>query len=423
VTAQHRVRREAARLEEPRRPEPLVDPHLIHVLIVIQLVPLRRVQLLFGLVGASDAALLPFLPIVLKNRGLSAAQIGVVLSLAAAASFFAMPMWGHAADRLLGPERTIAIAAVAASVAIVPLALAHSLVGIAVATVAVTASRSALGGLSDALALDHLGRDARGDYGRVRLWQSIGWAVAACVWGALLQTTSLDLLPAIYIPSVLALALAAASIGGTVAVRERAEVGSRRRMVRALAPFLVSLLLLFSAFSATFAFVSVRIADLGGGLFIVGLATALQAVAEAPVMRATPWLGRMLSHRAMYVAGCLFFAIAFAAWAFLDSSIAIALVKLVAGIGFGLAYVGSVVIVDDLVPPTLRGTAQSLARAVSFGLAAIVGSLAGGAIYDYAGPRALFLACAASALLAGAGVWVVAARGVRLPSAAWTPRS
>jgi PPP family 3-phenylpropionic acid transporter len=373
-------------------------------------VPLRRVQLLFGLVGVAEAALLPFLPIVLKDRGLSAAQIGVVLSLAAATGFVAMPMWGNAADRRLGPERTIVLAALAAAVAIVPLAFVHRFAGLAVAVLAVTAARSPFAGLADAVALDHLGADARADYGRVRLWQSVGWAIAACVWGALLEWGSIDWLPAIYVPCVLALAASAAWVGPAPIIRRRAEVGSKRALARVLAPFLVSLLLLFSAFSATFSFVSVRIADLGGGLFIVGFATAVQAAAEVPVMRATPRLGRVLSHRAMYVAGCAFFAVAFAAWAFLDSAVPIALVKLVAGVGFALAYVGSVVVVDDLAPPILRGTAQGLARAVSFGLAAIVGSLAGGAVYDYAGPRALFLGCAAAAIVAGAGVWAATTR-------------
>jgi MFS family permease len=69
-----------------------------------------------------------------------------------------------------------------------------------------------------------------------------------------------------------------------------------------------------------------------------------------------------------------------------------------------------VLLVDDLVPPALRGTGQGLAKAVTFGLSPILGSLAGGAIYDYAGPRALFLACAAAALVAASSVFAIAAR-------------
>jgi MFS family permease len=107
-------------------------------------------------------------------------------------------------------------------------------------------------------------------------------------------------------------------------------------------------------------------------------------------------------------------------------------VKLVAGVGFALVYVGSVLLVDDLVPPGLRGTGQGLAKAVTFGLSPILGSLAGGAIYDYAGPRALFLACAGAALVAATSVSVIAARGratraSRRPEVPmidpWTPKS
>lgn len=175
-------------------------------------------------------------------------------------------------------------------------------------------------------------------------------------------------------------------------------------MLRGLATFLLSMLLLFAAFSATFSFVAVRIAELGGGLSVIGVAAALQAVAEVPVMRATPRLSRSQGHRALYFVGTLFVTAACIAWAFLDQTLAIALVKLVVGVGFALVYVGAVMIVDDLVPPALRGTGQGVAKAVSFGLAPILGTLSGGAIYGYAGPRALFLASAGAAAVAGVGV-------------------
>jgi PPP family 3-phenylpropionic acid transporter len=372
-------------------------------------VQLRRVQVLFTLVGVAEAAILPFLPIVLKDRGLSAAEIGVVLAVAALAGFVASPLWGHAADGRAGAELALVVAALAAAVAVLPLVLVHSLLALTAVVVLVTAARSAMASLTDAIALEHLGDD-RAQYGHVRLWLSVGWAVSACVWGIVLQTGSLTWMPWIYAGCVLGVAVAARAVGGARTAHEPSRAGARRAMVVALAPFLFSLLLLFAAFNATFSFVSLRIRELGGGLFVVGAATALQAIAEAPVMRITPRLNRMLGHRALYVLGSLFFIVAFAAWAFLDDPLAIALVKLVAGVGFALVYVGAVLLVDDLVPPALRGTGQGLAKAVSFGLSPILGSLAGGAIYDYAGPRALFLACAAAALVAATSVFVIAAR-------------
>jgi PPP family 3-phenylpropionic acid transporter len=373
-------------------------------------VQLRRVQVLFTLVGVAEASILPFLPIVLNDRGLSAAEIGVVLSVAALAGFISTPLWGHAADGRLGAEHALVVASLAAAAAAVPLLLAHSFLALTIVVVLITAARSAMASLTDAIALEHLGDD-RAQYGRVRLWLSLGWAISACVWGLVLQWGSLDWLPWIYVGCVLVVAFAAHSVGGGRSVHEPSPAGTRRAMLIALAPFLLSLLLLFAAFNATFSFISLRIRELGGGLFVVGAATALQAIAEAPVMRITPRLNRVLGHRALYVVGSLFFIVSFVAWAFLDDPLAIALVKLVAGVGFALVYVGSVLLVDDLVPPGLRGTGQGLAKAVTFGLSPILGSLAGGAIYDYAGPRALFLTCAAAALVAATSVSVIAARG------------
>jgi PPP family 3-phenylpropionic acid transporter len=372
-------------------------------------VQLRRVQVLFTLVGVAEASILPFLPIVLSDRGLSAAEIGVVLSVAALAGFISTPLWGHAGDGQLGAERTLVVAAIGAGAAAVPLVFVHSFLALTVVVVLITAARSAMASLTDAIALEHLADD-RAQYGRVRLWLSLGWAISACVWGLVLQWGSLDWLPWIYAGCVLVVAVAAYSVGGGRAVREPTPAGTRRAMLIALAPFLLSLLLLFAAFNATFSFISLRIRELGGGLFVVGAATALQAVAEAPVMRITPRLNRVIGHSALYVVGSLFFIASFVAWAFLDDPLAIALVKLVAGVGFALVYVGSVLLVDDLVPPALRGTGQGLAKAVTFGLSPILGSLAGGAIYDYAGPRALFLACAGAALVAATSVSVIAAR-------------
>ena len=370
---------------------------------------LRRVHLLFTLVGVAEAAILPFLPVVLKERGLSAAEIGVVLAVAAAAGFVSTPLWGHLADGRLGAERALVFSSVAAAVAVVMLVLAHSFVAVTIVVVLVTAARSATASLSDAIALEHLGDD-RAQYGKVRLWLSVGWAISACLWGLVLQVGSLDWMPWVYAGCVLLVAVSAYSLGGRRTQHEASEVGARRAMLIALAPFLFSLLLLFAAFNATFSFVSLRIRELGGGLFVVGAATALQAIAEVPVMRVTPRLNRVLGHRALYVIGSLFFVASFVGWAYLDDPLAIALVKLVAGVGFALVYVGSVLLVDDLVPVPLRGTGQGLAKAVSFGLSPILGSLAGGVIYDYAGPRALFLACAGAALVAGTSVFLIAAR-------------
>jgi hypothetical protein len=50
-----------------------------------------------------------------------------------------------------------------------------------------------------------------------------------------------------------------------------------------------------------------------------------------------------------------------------------------------LPYVASVLIADDVAPAGLRATAQSLAKAVSGGLAPTLGALGGGFVYGVIG--------------------------------------
>jgi PPP family 3-phenylpropionic acid transporter len=175
----------------------------------------------------------------------------------------------------------------------------------------------------------------------------------------------------------------------------------------ALWGFLASLFLLNATFAATWNFLALRIAGLGGGAFLIAVAASLQAVGEIPAMAYTARLTALLSHRGVYVAGCAVYLGVFVSWAVIDDPLALSLIKLVIGVGFAFTYVGAVVIVDDLVPDQLRATGQGLAKAVSFGLAPVLGTLGGGLVYDVLGPAPMFLSAAALAGVAAAIAWLV----------------
>jgi PPP family 3-phenylpropionic acid transporter len=155
--------------------------------------------------------------------------------------------------------------------------------------------------------------------------------------------------------------------------------------------FLVALLLSFAPYSATYNFAAVRIAALGGGAMFVGLAAGLQAGAEVPSMVATIRLARRLRPAHIFAAGAAFYVIVYAVWAVVANPAALAAMRIVAGLGFGLTSVAMVVIVDELVPESLRATGQAAAKAVAMGFAPVVGTFGGGLVYGYLGPPALFV--------------------------------
>jgi PPP family 3-phenylpropionic acid transporter len=381
---------------------------------------IRSLNVAFVLMGAAESTVLPFIVLYLFERGFDAPSIGVVLAAAALASLVTSPLWAYGADRALGAERTVVVAAATAAAAGLVLGAAHGKLAVAVATVVLWVARSPFTSLLDANALHRLGGAGRSGYARIRLWMSAGYAVVAVVSGAVFQASSLLLLPYLYAPLVL--------VSGAwvwFALKPAARIRSERalstltgsvsipRVPMALIGFLISTLLVGSAFMATQNFVTLRINILGGGALLIGAAAAFQALTEIPTMAYTHVLTRYLSHRVLYVVGCVIYVAVFVAWAFVSDALATALIKLVIGVGFALSYVASVQIADDLGPAHLRATAQAMVKAVSFGLAPIAGALGGGLLYGAIGSRGMFLV--AAVITAGAAVVALIALPARPP--------
>jgi PPP family 3-phenylpropionic acid transporter len=374
----------------------------------------------FVLIGAADATLLPFIPLYLFGRGFSAPAIGVVLASAALASFVAGPAWAYLADHRLGLENTVVVAGAAGAAVALLLPWANTTITVAAVMVAYWVARAPLIPLLDAIALQRLRTASRVGYARIRLRMSAGWAASVVLSGGLFQVAGLRLIPFVYAPMALLVGLWVWRVRPRGAARQRAKPAPNPSRVRHLNPipmalsgFLVSALLLGAAFAATSNFVTLRINILGGGALLVGAAAGGSALTEVPTMAYTHVLLRYLSHRMLYVAGAGVYLLVFLAWAFVSDALATALLKLVLGVGFALTYVGAVLIADDVAPLHLRATAQALVKAVSGGLAPVIGALGGGIIFGAFGSGAMFVAAAAVA--AGAGVMAMIALPARNP--------
>ena len=361
--------------------------------------------------GVADGTLLPFIPLFLLQRGLSAQLIGAVLAAAALASLVAGMSWAYLADRRLRPERILVVASAAAALASLLLALTNGAVALAAVIVVLWLARAPFM-LLDPITLRRLRKAPRTDYARIRLRMSAGWAGSVTASGAVFQVISLRLMPFVYAPLTLLFgmwvwrSLKPVQSGQPVELTPPAAVPRRVPKVPVtLIGFLVSAFLLGASLAATQNFLTLRISFLGGGALIIGAAAAFQALTEIPTMGYTHVLTRRLSHRGLYAIGCAVYVVVFLAWAFVSDAFTAALLKLAIGVAFALTYVASVVIADELSPAHLRATGQVLMKSVLFGLAPIAGSLGGGLIYGTLGPRAMFLI--STVVVAAAGLIVV----------------
>lgn len=363
---------------------------------------------LFGTIGVAVAGLLPFFALLLKSRGLAPDRIGVVLAMLALANLLVGPVWGHVADTRSGRIRAIRVSAVASVVAGVAYAVfARGFPALLIGAALVSSAWAPIVPFGDALAMVRSGERAALEYGRIRLWSSAGYAVAIVAFGAALEVIPVGWTLIFFACGVAAIAAwAFAQRPDRPAHTAQSRLGAVGDVVRAaprLAAFLAAVLLVSIGATAAWQFLPLRIVGGGGGPFLVGVAGALGAGAEIPVMRSTSGLLARSSLRAVYVLGCVSYVLVFAIWSLVDDAVIVSLLGAIEGVAFALTYTSVVIVVGRLVPERLQATGQAARSMIVTGLAPIVGAFGGGLVYARLGPGAVF-AGAAGLVAAGTAI-------------------
>ena len=368
--------------------------------------PEVSIQGLFLLFGVAIAAFFPFFSAFLRARGVSPAETGVVIAGMAFARVVGNPVWGHLADTRLGRARTLQIGTVLSAVAGLAMWLSgDGFVAIAATSIVFAGMGGSLGPNLDAIAIAHLGEGNMHAYGRIRGWESFTYALSCLACGLLFEAIGLDLNMVIYA----AVCLVVLAWSTTLRVPTVLHVGEHGRLgavgtVLGESPrfrsFLSATLLLWFGFSGAWNFIPLKILDQGGGPLLIGFGAALGGLVEVPMMRSSSNLSERFGIRAVFMAGCIVYALGFLLWGLVDDPQVLSILTFLEGIAFALVFTMSVVIVGKLVTPTLYSTGQAVAATVGFGVAPILGGLVGGWVYEHLGPTWLYGGASVVAIVA-----------------------
>jgi MFS transporter, PPP family, 3-phenylpropionic acid transporter len=370
-----------------------------------------QIQGTFLLFGFAIAAFFPFLALYLERyHGLDAAQIGVVIAIAAVARMIANPLWGHYADTKFGRLLVLQVCLLGSGAAALALNAASAYTLVVAAAVAHSIFLVGQGSNIDAIALVHLGEERMSDYGRIRGWESLTYATGCLCFGAVLQAFGMGWAMPIYAVAVTLVFLWTLLIRRDKPVPleghgRMGAVGAVFREAPRFWGFLGAVFLVWTGFNAAWNFISLRIADQGGGALLVGLGTALGGVLEIFTMRASSGLQERWGLRKVYILGCCVYAGGFMLWGVVSDPTALSILTMFEGVGFSLLFTTSVVVVGRLIPKQLYSTGNAMTTTVGFGIGPILGAGVGGFVYQRLGPGVLYAAASALALSAGVVAW------------------
>jgi MFS transporter, PPP family, 3-phenylpropionic acid transporter len=355
----------------------------------------------FGSIGAY----FPYIAVFYSSVHLSVESIGLLFALQAAVSLAAAPMWGAFVDQLGTVRGPLLVGTVGAALAATLLALASSLPVIVVAVVALAVAGSGIIPMLDSRTVDILGAD-RDRYGRARAWGSAAFIVLSISVGVLIDRVGPRGLFLVYVPGMLLTGVAGwALLGGESRAGRRllrvtrAEVlGLVRR--RGLAIFLAGSILLWTSVAAFNTFFSIHLLSLGAPAELVGLAWALGALVEVPLMFSFHRIVARVGPERLIVIGVMAYALRAAGFAIAPTVPLTIAVAPLGGVGYAFFYVGTVTFVSRKAPARLQATAQGIFSGAAFSVGTILGSTVGGQLAGSLGLRGLFGVCAVGAALA-----------------------
>ena len=387
--------------------------------------PTARYTLLQGTYWASYCAILTFSSVYLLARGLSNAQIGLLLSVAGALSALLQPFVSRIADGLrrmsLRQFTALLVVGQLAVGALLPLAsgrLPHTvLYGLLIILVNLVMP------LTSALGMACLSSGRALNFGAARAAGSITYGVCSAVFGRMVLRFGEGSLPfglfvldVLLLGSVLLFRFAEGPGAHGTQAEDAAPAAADRRpfplRYRHAAALLLGVILLFISHNVLNVYAFQIVLPLGGDSAQMGTMLLIQSLMELPVMFAFAWMLKKADSRIwMRLSGIGFFLHALGAMVAPNMGFLYA-VQFFEMPGYALYILAYTYYVNDRVRPTERVQGQAwFAMAITLG--SVLASLCGGTILELSGARLLL---GFATVTGGAGMallWVLLRRGGR----------
>lgn len=352
----------------------------------------------FGAVGIFA----PFWSPYLAARGFTAIEIGLLIALVAAARTVMPIGLGWLADITRRPTRVLQLVSALAVVTFAMFPARSGLAQFAILSLLFGAFWNAVIPLYDAHTLNHLG-ERSAQYGRVRLWGSVGFIIFSWAGGVLLVSHGYALVPWLALPPMICAFVATLTIApmrasaGLVPVRGLGEVIRSRAVVLSL---VIATLVVMSS-GAYYAFFSIWLEMNDYGNAAIGLLWALGVMAEVAIFAAGSSLLSRFSIRSLFVAAAAGSAVRWLIVAFFASNrILLPASQLLHCLSFAVLHFAIVLTAHREFPPGTQGTGQSLFSSVAYGGGGLLGSLLAGVIWTTVSPRAAYVGSAFIVMLA-----------------------
>ncbi|KGX89424.1 MFS transporter [Pontibacillus halophilus JSM 076056 = DSM 19796] len=346
----------------------------------------RYFQSFYFFVFFGFGSLFPLLSVYLeKEQGLSHTQIGTIVAMIPLLTIFIQPLWGIMSDYTRRPRRLLTIAVLIAGMLSIVYTYLDGFLLLLLGILSIAMFQSAVVPLSDSLSLSFV-QQYKKEYGNIRLFGALGFAVASFVAGRVTDLFSNTTW--VFYLFALGLFLSAFMLIPFPKVGQEMKVDFRTGISRLIKQkefllFLCSNFLIFGPVLANNYYFGTFILTVGGTLSGVGVAFLIAAGSEAPFMNIAQKVINRFGVIHVLIFCALVSSMRWLVYFFEPSVSVVYATTIVQGVSVGLYIPAALLFVREVAPSDVQATAVGLYSAVGNGMGNAFFTFIGGVLLDW----------------------------------------
>ncbi|WP_088102238.1 MFS transporter [Halalkalibacter urbisdiaboli] len=347
------------------------------------------------------AVFLPFLPLFLHVKGFSAVEIGTIMGVAPLISIVAQPVVGFISDKyktIKGILVLLYISVIATSFGIF---FTENFWFVFLSFLCMHFALSPCTPLIDSISLKSLGSQKH-EYGKIRLWGSLGFFFIAIISGPILERIGIEQLFVPFFVTTLLTILMLLFLKEQDRSSKPVHLKTASTLLknRVFMVFLGLCLLVLIPHRVNDTMIVLHLEGLGATTFLIGLAWALAALSEVPIFYYLSKKITAYNELLLLSLVAIMYTIRWALYAVISSAYLITFLQVLQGVTFGLFWLIAMQMAVKTVPEHLRSTGQALLASVCFGIGGAIGGTGGGWLLEQFGSQFLYQMMAFVTLMA-----------------------
>ena len=345
---------------------------------------------------------MPYLGLFLSAKGVTGVQLGSLLGLIPLVQIFVQPIWGYLSDILKIRRLVLGGSLIVLSLPTVMLLFVNRFGSILVMIILFAIVYTPYVPISSALTLEYLeSLRLQGEFGKLRLWGSVGFVVASLLSGTFLVENHQSML--IYLFAGLM------ALSGMIALRlpdvksqERMDWMEGLKLLPQHPPLLVFFMgmgLIGGVISISTQYLPVHLDNIHAAGWVMGSVVALQAITEIPLMSQSNKIAKKLGIQTAILAGTLILPVRFILYSMIGNPVWFLPVQLMHGVTILSMMVFGPLYVSEGLPAKWRATGQGLYTTFYGGLGSSLGLFMAGVLEDWRGMQAVWIGSMIASIL------------------------